>query len=98
MDQFARYKADTIYYSDAIADTNEECDVSIEAGRIIVRYDTDEGPVEYVGHEVGDDHFELKCPDIKGRASLHRFPGRKVLEEFWIENDERGMWRLTLSE
>lgn len=97
MINFRRYRADTIYYSDKNADTNEECEVSIESGQIVVRYLADDGFIEYVGHEIGDGHFELLCPDINGKASLHQFPGGKILEGFWIEDGERGMWRLILS-
>ncbi len=97
-ENYMNYKADTIYYSNDQADMDESCEVCIDGSRIIVSYHDDEGPVKYIGNEIGVGHFELKCAERKGHATLHQFPNGNILEGFWNEDGERGMWRLRPAE
>jgi hypothetical protein len=90
-------RADILYYGDDAADMGEPCRVRTEEGWISVSYD-DDGVVEYVGYEKGPGHYELKCGGRSGRATLHRFPNGKILEGFWDEEGQRGMWRIRLRE
>jgi len=73
--------------------------VFINGGQIKIRYVEGEGnTVTYVGNERGPGHSELSArnADGDGRATLHRFEGSKVLEEYWCEGNVRGMWRISM--
>ena len=88
---------DTLFFSEDPAVTNElGYQVKIDDKEIVVSYQDSEW-VEYRGKNKGDGHFQLSCPERKGEASLHQFPGGKILEGFWIENGYQGMWRIKLS-
>ena len=89
-------KADIIYY-DEEADIDEPCEVRIDKDEIIVSYDDEDGPVVYKGKNNGNGHFNLKAPEINGQASLHRFKDGEILEGFWIEGSNKGMWRIRLA-
>jgi hypothetical protein len=93
-------RMDTLWYTDE-ADTNEPCEVRIEAGYIEVTYKRD-GGVAYKGSDDGCGHFELHANLYNGHATLHMFPGSSVLEGSWVEAvpsraPERGMWRIILA-
>lgn len=91
-------KLEVLYYSNDVADTNWPCTVRIDDGSILVEYDND-GLCQYVGENDGSDHFELIMKEGGiGRATLHRVPGTAVLEGSWVEDGERGMWRILLPE
>lgn len=90
--------ADTLYYTEDSADTNETgFEVKIDDKEIVVSYEDDSGWVQYRGKNKDTGHFQLTCPERKGEASLHQFPGGKILEGFWVENGLRGMWRIYLA-
>ena len=75
------------------------CEVRISSGEIAVSYDGDTGPVTYSGKEVAPGHFKLEVVQpVRGRATLHQMPGDSVLEGWWIEEGEQGMWRIDLNE
>ncbi len=88
-------KFETLYYSQDIADTDWACTVRIDDDSILVEYDN-EGLCQYIGKNDGSGHFELHLKDGDGRATLHRFPDSLVLEGSWVENGQRGMWRVLL--
>ena len=65
-------KMTTVFFSDSDASENYDCVVKIDNGKILVEYE-DDGIVQYVGEEKGQGHFELGCPAVSGKASLHMF-------------------------
>ena len=71
--------------------------MKITDDQILVEYD-DDGLRQYVGSNDGTGHFVL-TDTVKGsnRAALHQLPGSEVLEGSWIEDGERGMWRIELA-
>lgn len=83
----------TFYYSSNAEDI--PCIVKIDDKTILVEYE-DEGVVQYKGRNNNDGHFELTAPQANGRASLHQFPNGEVLEGYWSEDGNRGMWRISL--
>jgi hypothetical protein len=85
-----------IFYYDGIADTGEPCEVRIDKDEIVVSYDDEDGPVVYKGKNKGDGHFDLRARKIEGQASLHMSEGSHILEGFWKEGINKGMWRITL--
>jgi len=89
-------KMTTVYFSDDDASENYDCVVKIENGKILVEYE-DGGILQYVGEEKGQGHFDLSCPSVSGRASLHMFANSEILEGSWIENSYRGMWKIMLA-
>ncbi|MBW2622955.1 MAG: hypothetical protein JRD68_08615 [Deltaproteobacteria bacterium] len=89
-------KMDTVYYDKTGADLNEECEIRIDNQKIVVSYKDEEGMVVYKGNDTGCGHFELKCPERNGRATLHQTPQSKILEGFWTEGGEEGFWKITL--
>ena len=89
-------KAD-IYYRDTEADLDEPCEVRVDGNSIVVSYEDDGGHTVYKGIENGIGHFELSAPTVKGRASLHMFKHNRILEGYWEEDGQRGMWRIKLA-
>jgi hypothetical protein len=79
-------------------ETNGECQVRIHGTKITVSYEQHDGPVVYEGEEVAPGHFELACARKSGRATLHRFPGENLLEGYWVQGQDRGMWRIELKD
>ena len=89
-------KMTTIYFSNSDALENSDCVVKIEKKKILVEYE-DNGIVQYVGEERGLGHFDLSCPSVSGKASLHMFANSEILEGSWIEGSYRGMWKIKLA-
>ncbi|MCX5846688.1 MAG: hypothetical protein NTW12_10110 [Deltaproteobacteria bacterium] len=87
---------DTVFYDETPADEGEECEIRINGNVIVLSYKDDNGVVIYEGKDKGHGHFVLKCPERQARATLHRIPNSKFLEGYWIEEGERGFWRITL--
>jgi len=57
------------------------------------------GELLWQGVEQAPGHFRLtKVGDNGSIASLHRFPGGKTLDGWWLEDGYEGMWRITLSD
>lgn len=78
---------------------NHACEVRISGGTIAVSYIGEEiGVVVYEGTEVEPGHFRLTAPSVEGRATLHRFRDDNVLEGWWHEGGDEGMWRITLDD
>ena len=84
-----------LFYSKDAAYEKWPCTVKIDDREILVEYD-DDGLCQYVGRNDGSGHFELHQRNGDGRATLHRFPDARLLEGSWIENGDRGMWRIEL--
>ena len=84
----------TLYYSNDASD--DPCVVRIDERGILVEYEC-EGIVQYTGTSNDEGHFELNGVDFDGHASLHMFPGSSVLEGSWVEEGERGMWKIMLA-
>jgi hypothetical protein len=88
-------KFDSLWYSgDILRDL--PCRVRIGDGHIEVTYE-DDGLVSYSGTEVGAGHFNLKRMDVAGEATLHMFPGTRIMDGYWVEGPSSGMWRISLA-
>ena len=74
------------------------CEVVLNDGRVALSYAVEGGHDRYEGPEVGPGHYELSCLHTPGKATLHTFKGSKILEGFWMEAGQKGMWRITLAE
>jgi hypothetical protein len=72
------------------------CSVRIDEEMIVVEYSDDQDIVVYRGSSSGPGHYRLQKDGGRGDATLHRFPGGKILEGFWIEDVQQGMWRIRL--
>lgn len=86
----------TSYFDRQEADEDDECEVVIRDSRIVVSYWDDEGVVNYIGTEVAPGHFLLAAPERKGEAILHRVPGGRFMDGFWIQDGAKGFWRIRL--
>ena len=89
-------KMSTVYYDADQADENVPCVVKFDDATILVEYE-DDGIVQYRGKERSPGHFELFSDAVNGKATLHMFPGSKLLEGSWIEDGARGMWWVELA-
>ena len=91
-------KASILYFSKDAAAENEPCTVKITQEAILVEYiDEDDGLIQYKGKNNGDGHFQLVSEKVRGRATLHRFAESTLLEGSWVEDGERGMWKIDLA-
>jgi hypothetical protein len=88
-------RADIFFY-DAAAETAVPCEVKIDADSVVISYRDETGWINYSGPNSGSGHFELRADRVDGRSSMHMFPGSAFLEGFWIEEGQRGMWRISL--
>lgn len=84
-----------IYY-DGRGAVDDRCEVRIDGDRIFVSYEESDAVVMYEGKSLGAGHYILDAADGDGRATLHMFEGSRILEGFWLEDDYRGFWRITL--
>lgn len=89
-------KVDTVYYDETEADEGDDCEIRIDGDQIVVSYEDDEGVVLYKGKNHGNGHFQLSSPERNGKATLHMFEGSKILEGFWIQDGNKGFWRISL--
>ncbi len=87
----------TTYYGYEV--TVVPCRVRLEEGRLTVFYmGTETQEYAYIGGEKGQGHYDLRCSEDGGRASLHAFPGSTFYEGFWTVNGDSGMWRVELDD
>jgi len=91
-------KMDTVFYDSTPAYEHEECEVRIDGSDIVVTYKDDGSIVLYRGRDEGHGHYVLQCLDRHGRATLHQIPQSKFLEGYWIEEGQRGFWRIVLGD
>ena len=95
-------KMATVFYDTRTSDEGDDCEIKIDGSKIVVSYEDDDdegdenGLVEYYGDDMGNGHFELKCPRLQGHATLHQTEGSKFLDGYWHEGNERGFWRIKL--
>jgi hypothetical protein len=88
-------RMDSFYY-DRAAIAGHPCEVRIDGTEIVVSYKWDGEWVSYNGSEVGEGDFELTCDEKRGHAYLYRRRDSAHLDGYWMEDGERGMWRITL--
>ena len=92
----------TTYYGSKDSLDTGHCVVSVEDGHITVAYDYHDGEQlvaeVYEGTEIGSGHFKLKSRDGRGEASLHCFPNGRILNGWWREDSQEGMWRIRLAD
>lgn len=88
----------TALYHHKTSDEDYPCKVRITDTEILVEYEAGDGFVQYIGKNDGTGHFKLTSSDVKGRATLHQFPGDDRLEGNWVEGGIRGMWIIDLIE
>ena len=69
---------------------DDDCDVALEAGRLIVSYFDDEGPVVFEAEEPESGPFELVCRSRPRLATLSLTPDRARLHGRWSERDLEG--------
>lgn len=94
--EWVHCKSDSLFF-DSQASIGEECRVVLGDGEIEVSYLDDNEHYYYRSRELGQGHFKLRGADFDGRATSHCFPGRRVLEGYWIEDRYKGMWRIQLA-
>lgn len=88
-----------IYYTDNKPELHDPgYEVRITAEELVVSYEGDGGWVNYRGTNLGGGHFDLSCPEVNGRAMLHRTADSHFLEGNWSEDGAHGMWRIELRE
>jgi hypothetical protein len=75
-----------------------ECNVRIDGAKIVLSYEQHDGLTVYEGEEIAPGHFKLTCARKGGRATLHRIPGKDLIEGHWVEGQDQGMWRIQLKD
>jgi hypothetical protein len=76
---------------------DDDSQLGIEAGQIVVVYMDDEGPVVLGGHEHEPGCFELLARSRPRHATLERSPDGRVLVGSWQEGIRAGKWRIELT-
>lgn len=90
-------KMETVYYDATPANEHQDCKVRIDDnGDIVVSYEDDVGLTIYRGQDHGYGHYKLECPELRGKATLHRMEDSRFLEGYWIEKGARGFWKIIL--
>src|SRR5262245_17892701 len=94
------YRNSTMELFSAGDQWDHPCEVRIGNGSISVSYEDGGIIVVYEGPEIEPGHFKLTANGngVSGRATLHRFTDADVLDGWWLENGNEGMWRLILDE
>lgn len=92
---FPNARMDTLY-NGCDADLQDPCAVRIDGDHIHVEYEFDGERTVYAGKALAPGHFCLQTEDGTGKATLHQLPGSQYLEGSWVEEGERGMWRIEL--
>ena len=75
---------------------DDDSDVGIEDGQIVVSYMDDEGPVVLAGREQEPGHFELVARSRLRRATLVRSADGRTLAGAWSERESGGKWLVEL--
>ena len=75
--------------------TDDDVDVEIEDGRILLTYFDERGAVVFQGREESPGRFALIARSRPRKAELRR--SESVLEGSWREGDETGSLRIELS-
>lgn len=76
------------------------CEVAIRDQHIVVSYAEDDGSaIEWNGHETAPGHYSFHQPELRGRATLHRWPADSLtFEGSWVEAGYLGMWQIDIEE
>ncbi len=88
--------ADIYYHDDAPELKDPGYQVRIDGDEMVISYKGDRGWVNYQGKDLGGGHYELRAPDVDGRALMRRAPDAEIIEGCWQENGWSGMWRVRL--
>ena len=72
--------------------------VKIEGDDITVDYSPCGATDVYIGKVEAEGSYRLFRDGGGGSGTLHKVPGRNLLEGFWDEGEARGTWRLHLDE
>jgi hypothetical protein len=75
---------------------DDDADVGIEDGQIVVSYMDDEGPVVLAGRVQTPGHFDLVARSRLRRATLVRSADGRTLAGAWSERERRGNWLVEL--
>ncbi|MCE2391152.1 MAG: hypothetical protein J4G09_06660 [Proteobacteria bacterium] len=75
---------------------DDDCDVTLDEGRLIVSYFDDEGPLVFEAPEPETGPFELVCRSRPRRATLALSDDRARLHGRWRERDLEGEWTIFL--
>ncbi len=75
---------------------DDDADVGIEAGQIVISYMDDEGPVVLAGREQEPGSFELVARSRLRRATLVRSSDGRTLAGAWSERERGGKWLVEL--
>jgi hypothetical protein len=81
----------TVAWEDATAE------VRLDEREIVVSYFDEDGPVVYVGRNRGTRRFDLACRSRARRATLERSADGVLLDGTWLEGDDKGTWKVSLS-
>jgi hypothetical protein len=77
---------------------DDDSQLGVESGQIVVVYMDDQGPVVLGGHEHEPGCFELLARSRPLHATLERSPDGRVLVGSWQERERSGEWRIELPE
>ena len=77
---------------------DDDVEVRIEEGRILLCYWDDQGAMVFEGKEHEGGAFELRARTRPRMAHLALAADRRVLEGTWRERDESGQLRIELGE
>lgn len=94
MEVFQESKMD-VYHAGGV-DFDWPCKVRLDDEMITIEYMHGSELCVYRGYASGAGHFRLQAVGFRGDATLHRFPEGPILEGFWIEEAQQGMWRIRL--
>ncbi len=95
MPRFLACRAEVGFDDGRPAFTDEDVDVEIEDGRILLTYFDERGAVVFQGREEAPGRYELIARSRPRRANLTRTDD--VLEGSWREGDETGWLRIELT-
>ena len=95
MPRFFACRADVGFDDGSPMFTDEDADVEIEDGRILLTYFDERGAVVFQGREEAPGRYELTARSRPRRANLTR--SGDVLEGSWRQGDQTGSLRIELS-
>jgi hypothetical protein len=96
MNDWKAAQMDNLYYDHTSPALGDDCFVRFEGDLLYVKYDNEDETQTWRGVELSPGHYELKLMQGQGHARLHRFPGTDVFVGEWIEDGEKGAWRIRM--
>ncbi|WP_194724047.1 hypothetical protein [Noviherbaspirillum malthae] len=89
----------TVYNGDGVWEDTEPYDVRISSKEVVVSYPGDKGrAVIWRGDNDGSGRFELRAEGMDGFARLYLSRDGDVLEGYYREEGQVGMWQIALDE